>query len=120
MTEGLSSRERHLAALRHQEPDRVPLDLRTGEGYRLPGEPWRRGPLDKVKAVRVLGGDPCRMEDIEKLRYLLRPPSGDALARWWDEAEIVKRWSRDQQLLLRARRTFCGEAGMWLMRFEDT
>lgn len=208
----LSSRERYLAALRHEESDRVPLELRAGEGYRFPGERGRRTPFDKAEAARALGGDPvldlylpdscfhpdvkvrkgtcgtsedgcpllfaeydtpagtlrqvvrqtddwCNerqhllmqnpvlgdavredwdvhllddfngpryiepaiktIEDIAKLRYLLRPPDGDALAQWRTEAKTLKRWADEHQVLLRARRTFCAEAGMWLWRFED-
>ena len=210
--EKLSARERYLAVFRHEEADRVPVDLCTNEGFRYPGEPWRRGPLDRVEAILSAGGDPCldvwlppesfhpdvtvrrgtcgksddgyplifteydtpagalrqvvresddwrdernhqlmqlrnlgdsvredwdvhlfddwngpryvespvtSLDDVEKLKYLLRVPEGDALARWREEAQTVKTWAQERGLLLRARRTFCAEAGMWLMRFED-
>jgi len=51
-------RERYLTALRHEEPDRVPIDLQPGGTLRLPGVS-RRLPLEKqFEAVREFGGDP--------------------------------------------------------------
>ena len=206
----ISSRDRYLLTFSHQEADRIPIDLCTGEGYRFPGEPWRRGPLDRVRAVGNLGGDPCldlwlpepsfhpdvrvhrgtrtsghdrlifaeyetpagsltqvvretadwrderqhqlmqlrnlgdsvreewgvqlfddwnaaryerspvqTIQDVDKLRYLLRIPDGRDLERWRAETRRVKQWAETENLLLRARRTFGAEAGMWLMRFEE-
>lgn len=208
---GVSARDRYLTAFRHEEPDRVPLDLATSEGFRFPGEAWRRGPLERLEAQRRAGADPCldiwlpepafhpdvrvrrgtaghdeqgcpllyaeydtpagtlrqlvresadwcnakehqlmqlrtlgdsvrdnwevqlfddwnapryveapirTAADLEALQYLLRVPTGDALAQWRKEAETVKQWAAEQQVLLRARRTFGAEAGMWLMKWE--
>ena len=54
----LSSRERYLTTCRHQEPDRVPIDLQPAGTLRLPGVS-RRLPLEKqIEAVRDFGGDP--------------------------------------------------------------
>gem|GEM_PF-873755 len=208
----LSARERYLTAFAHEEPDRVPLDLATSEGFRFPGEAWRRTPLERMEAHRRAGGDPCldlwlpppafhpevrvrqgtrghdehgcpllyteyetpagtlrqqvretadwrnpaehqlmqprnlgdsvreqwdvrlfddwnapryldspvrSAADLEALRYLLRIPSGEALATWRAEAATIRQWAAEHEVLLRARRTFGAEAGMWLMKWED-
>ena len=115
----MSSRQRYLTTFGHEEGDRVPIDLGTTEGFRFPGEPWRRGPLGRAEAILAAGGDPC-------LDIWLPAPAFDSEVTVShgrcgssDEAMTIKKWAAERDLLLRARRTFRGESGMWFMRFED-
>ncbi|MFH0963714.1 MAG: uroporphyrinogen decarboxylase family protein [Planctomycetota bacterium] len=214
MGKELSSRERYLLAFRHEEGDRVPIDLHCGESFRLPGVPQHPRPEDRIRGIRGMGGDPivdiwlpaetpdadvtarkgtcgkdergyplrfaewetpagtlrevvretedwrdlvahqhlehrtlgdgCRAEgdydvylfddwncsrfveapvktirDVEALRHILRVPTGEALTKWREDAKEAKRIARENDLLLRARRTFGAEAGLWFMKTED-
>jgi hypothetical protein len=57
MTE-LSPRERYLTACRHEEPDRVPVDLQPTGFLKLPGVSRRLSLEEQMEAVRSFGGDP--------------------------------------------------------------
>ena len=208
----LSSRERYLVSCRHEEPDRVPIDLQPCGTLRLPGVS-RRLPLDQqIEAVRDFGGDPlvdiwmppemphpevkvskgpygkdkdgCQLiyaewetpagtlrsvvrqtddwfaeeehgrlenvelghgyrtdwdvhlfdnyncvryvdppiktlKDVEALRYLLHLPTGSAWEKWCEQALYCKQLADNQNLLLRARRTFAAGGALWLMKPED-
>ena len=81
-------------------------------------EDWDVHLFDDWNAPRYVEAPVKEMADIEKLKYLLRPVEGDALARWREEARVIKEWARAEDVLVRARRTFGAEAGMWLMQFE--
>ena len=59
-------------------------------------EPWVKGP-----------------EDLEKLRYLIRPPSGYRLDEWRMDAERALEFARKHDLLTHARRTIVGDAFQW-------
>jgi hypothetical protein len=207
-----TSRERYLSAFRHEEPDRVPIDLLTSESLRLPGVPQRPTLEERLSGVSRLGGDPVvdiwlppetphpdvkvtkgvagrdaqgrnllfaqwetpagtirevvtetddwrdpvlhqhlehktlgdayrddwevelfddfncsrfieppikSLQDVEALRFILQLPAGGALERWREEAQEAKRIAGQKGLLLRARRTFAAEAGLWFMKTED-
>lgn len=212
MTAKMSSRERYLTTCRHEEPDRVPIDLQPCGLFRLPGVS-RRLPLDQqMQAVRDYGGDPlvdiwmppetahpdvkvrkgaCGQDengcplifaewetqagtlrtvvrqtadwfdveehallenvelghnyrtdwdvhlfdnyncmrfveapiktiaDVKALEYLLTLPTGDAWEKWRSQALYCKKLAGEQDLLLRARRTFAAGGGIWLMKPDD-
>ncbi len=80
---------------------------------------WKVHLFDDWNAPRYESAPINTAQDVDKLAYLLRIPNGPALEKWREEARIVKQWAAREGLLLRARRTFGAEAGMWLMRFED-
>ena len=58
MSESMSSRERYLTTFRHQEPDRVPVDLQPAGKAVLPGFRGWLGLRDHLDLVRQSGGDP--------------------------------------------------------------
>ena len=53
----MTSYERYMAAFKHQQPDRVPIDL-EGAPYKYPGLPRRPKQLEGMEIIRKLGGDP--------------------------------------------------------------
>ena len=209
-----SSRERLLTALRHQEPDRVPINVHVqppGDGlFYGPGYPAWRNKFDALETLVELDTDPTvdiwlpepvvhadvsirdgryrtadggsvlfkeydtpkgtlRMEvnetedwrgyehrhwqpqpwgrdrrehwyltlfddwntsrlvrplvssidDLEKLTYLLNAPSGFDLQEWQDYAAFCKSFAQQHGLLLRARRSFAGDAALWLCDTSD-
>ena len=59
-------------------------------------EPWVKGP-----------------EDLEKLRYIIRPPQGYALDEWRMDAERALEFAEKYQVLTTARRTIVGDAFQW-------
>ncbi len=58
-------------------------------------------------------------EDLEALPYLLQPPVGDALEQWREDAMRAKEIAAEKGLLLRARRTYAGDAAFWFMDVQE-
>ncbi len=52
--------------------------------------------------------------DLEKMRYLFRPLTGDAYAKWKEDALYAKKQAQQRDVILLARRMFCGSAMLWL------
>ena len=59
-------------------------------------EPWVKGP-----------------DDLEKLRWLIRVPTGGALDDWRQDTERAVEFARKHDLLVEARRTTVGDAFQW-------
>ena len=60
-----------------------------------------------------------RPEDLEVLPYLLNVPSGEALEKWREDCRRAKRLAKERDLLVRARRTYAGDATFWFMDVQD-
>lgn len=60
-------------------------------------EPWVKGP-----------------EDVEKLPYILKLPSGHVLDEWRQDALRAKKFAEERGLLTMVRRTIVGDAFLWL------
>lgn len=58
-------------------------------------------------------------QDLDKLTYLLNPPSGDNLKRWKEEALYAKKFAQKNNLLLRCRRTIETDAFQWFCSIPD-
>ncbi len=58
-------------------------------------------------------------QDLDRLTYLLNPPSGDNLKRWKEEALYAKKFAQKNNLLLRCRRTFETDAYQWFCSIPD-
>ena len=54
----MTSRERYMTTIRHEEPDRVPIDLQPAGCVKLPGVRREVSLEEEMKAVCELGGDP--------------------------------------------------------------
>ncbi len=214
MAGAMSSRERYMTTFRHEEPDRVPIDLQPAGAVTLPGVPRALPLKDVIEVVQRLGGDPIvdiwlppetphpdvtvrkgtcgrddeghpllfaewetpagtlrsvvletedwrdserhshmenrilgdgrrdegdwdvylfddwncsrfeeppikSMQDLEALKYLLRLPGDEELARWRSAVDEAKGIAAEHDYPLRARRTFGAEAGLWFMMTED-
>lgn len=65
-------------------------------------EPWVKGP-----------------EDVEKLQYILKLPSGHLLDEWRQDALRAKKFAQERGLLLMVRRTIVGDAFLWLCNGSD-
>ena len=65
-------------------------------------EPWVKGP-----------------EDIEKLQYILRLPSGYILDEWRQDALRAKKFAEEHGLLTMVRRTIVGDAFLWFCDGAD-
>ena len=210
----MTSRERYVTTFRHEEPDRVPVDLQVGGNTFLPGVDQFVDLKEKMNVVCDLGGDPIvdvwlppetphpdvkitrgicskddeghplrfaqwetpagtlrmvvketedwqdyehhthlenrilgdgrrdegdwdlyffddwncsrfveppikTVRDVEALKYILRLPGDDELAKWREAAVVVKKIAEEYQCPTRARRTFGAEAGLWFMKTED-
>lgn len=59
-------------------------------------EPWVKGP-----------------EDLDKLRYLIRVPEGEALNEWRIDAERAIEFAQKRDLMVMVRRTIVGDAFEW-------
>lgn len=59
-------------------------------------------------------------EDLEKMRYLFRPLTGDAYQKWKEEALYAKKMADKYNVILLARRLFCGSAMLWLTDAMET
>jgi len=89
-----------------------------------------RGPLaDLIDGVGLLEDvNPSRSveflikgpEDLEKMRFLFQPLSGEQLRRWRENALFAKREARKRSVAFLARRTFCGSALLWLTDVQQT
>jgi hypothetical protein len=53
-------------------------------------------------------------QDLDRMEYLFKPLSGDALAAWRQEALFAKNEAQKRNLMIHARRTFNGSAVLWL------
>ncbi|MBM3801093.1 MAG: hypothetical protein FJW26_02150 [Acidimicrobiia bacterium] len=58
--------------------------------------------------------------DLEKMRYLFQPLSGERLDQWREDALFAKREAEKRSVVFLARRTFAGSALLWLTRVEDS
>ena len=65
-------------------------------------------------------------EDLEKMRYLFNPPTGEILMKWRQDALYAKKQAEKTNTILLARRLYAGSAMLWLtdvvksmMTFED-
>ena len=54
-----------------------------------------------------------RPEDVEKLRFVIRPPSGHLLDEWRMDAQRAIAFAQEHELLTIARRTIVGDAFLW-------
>jgi len=59
-------------------------------------------------------------QDLDKMRYLFHPPSGDALAGWRQEALHAKKEAQKRQTVFIARRLYEGSAVLWLTHAQET
>ncbi len=59
-------------------------------------------------------------EDLDKMRYLFNPPSGDALAKWREDAMYAKQQANARQTIFIARRLYAGSAVLWLTNAQET
>ena len=58
------------------------------------------------------------MEDLERMAYLFNPPCGKMLEEWREAARFARSEAEKRQVLLWARRTYCGSAILWLTDTE--
>jgi len=59
-------------------------------------------------------------EDLEKMRYLFQPISGEELKHWRDGALYTKNEAQKRDVILMARRLWCGSAMVWLTNVLDS
>lgn len=52
-------------------------------------------------------------DDLDKLRYLIRPPEGHVLDEWRMDAQRAMEHAKNLDILTRSRRTIVGDAGQW-------
>lgn len=88
------------------------------------------GPLaDKISGVGVLEDvNPSRCvepliqgpEDLEKMEYLFHPITGDAYAKWKDDALYAKQMAEKTNTIFLARRLHLGSVMLWLTNAQDT
>jgi len=89
-----------------------------------------RGPLaDLIDGVGLLEDvNPSRSmeflvkgpDDLERMRYLFMPPSGEKLDRWREDAQYARKEAEKRSVVFLARRTFCGSALIWLTNFQES
>lgn len=89
-----------------------------------------RGPLaDLIDGVGLIEDvNPSRSveflingpEDLDKMEYLFLPPTGDALAKWREDAMYAKREAEKRNTMLLARRLYEGSALLWLTDAQKT
>jgi len=120
-----------------------------GKEYRTPAGPLRqviketddlydwhkinrntRGPIaDMIDGVGLLEDvNPSRSveflikgpQDLEKMRYLFQPISGQHYASWREDALFAKKEAEKRQVVFLARRTYCGSALLWLTDIQDS
>jgi len=89
-----------------------------GDGLRDPGD-WDVYLFDDWNCSRFVEPLIKTVQDVEALRYLLRLPGDEELAKWREAAGVAKGMAEKHQCPLRARRTFGAEAGLWFMKTED-
>ena len=58
-------------------------------------------------------------QDLDKLRYLFQPLSGEGLAQWRVDAILAKGEARKRDAVFLARRTYCGSALLWLTDVQE-
>ena len=58
-------------------------------------------------------------EDLEKLKYIIRIPEGNALDEWRMDAERAMEIARRRELLTMCRRTIVGDAFLWFCDVAD-
>ena len=59
-------------------------------------------------------------EDLDRMRYLFQPLSGEPLDRWRQDARYAKEQAERLQTVFLARRTYAGSAMIWLTDAEDS
>jgi hypothetical protein len=58
-------------------------------------------------------------EDLQKLRYIIRPPDGYVLDEWIMDAKRAAEFAKSRDILLAARRTIVGDAYQWFCDIEE-
>jgi hypothetical protein len=91
-------------------------NIEVGNAYRTD---WDVHLFDNYNCVRYVEAPIKTMQDVESLKYLLNLPTGDDLQRWRLGAALCKRVAQENDLLLRARRTFAAGGLLWLMKPDD-
>lgn len=71
--------------------------------------------VNPSRSVEFLVND---ASDLEKMEYLFSPPTGEALRAWREAAVFAKREAEKRQVMLWARRTYCGSSVLWLWRAD--
>jgi hypothetical protein len=89
-----------------------------------------RGPIaDMIDGVGLLEDvNPSRSveflikgpQDIEKMRYLFQPISGEEYEKWREAALFAKREAEKRDAVFLARRTHCGSDILWLTDVQDS
>ena len=89
-----------------------------------------RGPLaDLIDGVGLLEDvNPSRSieflidgpQDLQAMEYLFMPPTGDALAKWREDAQYARQQAQGRQVCLLARRLYAGSAILWLTDATET
>jgi len=59
-------------------------------------------------------------QDLEKMRYLFQPISGEHYKKWREDALFAKREAESREVVFLARRTYCGSALVWLTDVQDS
>ena len=73
--------------------------------------------VNPSRSVEFLVNGP---EDLDKMEYLFRLPSGEALKRWREDALYAKREAEQRHTTLLARRLYEGSALLWLTDAQKT
>ena len=73
--------------------------------------------VNPSRSVEFLVNGP---EDLERMRYLFRPLTNDALTKWREDALRAKKEAQKRNTILLARRTFCGSALLWLTDAQES
>jgi len=89
-----------------------------GDGLRAEGD-WDVYLFDDWNCSRFVEAPVKTLRDVESLKYLLRLPDDDELNKWREAASVARALAEKYQCLIRARRTFGAEAGLWFMKTED-
>jgi uroporphyrinogen-III decarboxylase len=84
-------------------------DLLTGVGILEDANPSRH--------VQPLINGP---EDLEKMKYLFNPPTGDDYAKWKEDAIYAKKKAEETHTTFLARRLHLGSAMLWLTDAQKT
>jgi len=78
------------------------------------------GLLEDVNPSRYVEYPINGPEDLEKMRYLFQPITGEAYKKWKENALYAKKQAEEKQVILIARRLYCGSAILWLTNTTET
>ncbi len=59
-------------------------------------------------------------QDLEKMRYLFQPLSGDKFKQWREDALYAKKEAEKRSVAFLARRIYCGSAMLWLTDAQES